>query len=595
MTPESSSHGAHKLRLILVGIGRAAYIDVNLRTKNVIVDIHAKFTSTTVHIELCGGRRCRLLSNRDWVRVTRTTSKYWLVGIGLWCVAVSGFALYSIETSKQRLADELQAAGQTLHRLISQRVAQHDAHMTSLIAVTSGPEPASFSAVRHVMETIIRFYPRIAWIELISLGDTEPEDHGVKVLLRVPEGESEDLAALRGAFAEQERGKIAVYENRNGRYLLAKKASSPSETAVVLSIDARLLLDPEERPAWAKVRLMLSGKPLLDLPAQDGVDTAASFVAPLHFESVIDGEKQQLSLLLDRSVPLAALLPARHVVGFGVMTGLALFAAMFALRQRSTTLRLRRTVGEAEIRAVLHERETMLAHASRVNALGEMASGIAHELTQPLTAILSHSQAALRLTDADTFDIHPICKALEVNVREAKRAGEMLKRMRDYASNRVPEPVRSAINGIVTEIEALTSIDLKQRGIRLDCSLAAEPLEAVADPIELEQVLHNLIRNAADALEGADTKAATIRIETQAAGCEAKIIVSDNGPGIATDALPRLFRPFFTTKPEGMGLGLSLCATLVERIDGRIEAENSAGGGARFTVTLPRLPSREAP
>ncbi|MBO9126222.1 MULTISPECIES: sensor histidine kinase [Rhizobium/Agrobacterium group] len=509
-------------------------------------------------------------------------------------MAVSGFALYSFETSKQRLAGELEAAGQTLHRLISQRVAQHDAHMTSLIAVTSGAQPAPFSAVRHVMETIIRFYPRIAWIELISLGDGEPEDHRVKVLLRVPEGGSEDLAALRGAFAEQERGKIAVYENRNGRYLLAKRASLPSETAVVLSIDARLLSDPEERPAWARVRLMINGKLLLDLPAQDGVDTAASFIAPLHFESVIDGENQRLSLLLDRSVPLAALLPARHAVGFGVMTALALIAAMFALRQRSTTLRLQREMEEAEARAALHERETLLAHASRVNAMGEMASGIAHELTQPLTAILSRSQASLRLAGADVIDIKRISSALEVNIREAKRAGELLKRMRDYASNKAPKPVQCSLNEIVKEIIALTNIDLKHRGIRLEYSLTPEPLDAVADAIELEQVLHNLIRNAADALEGDYSQATLIRIETRAVGREAKIIVSDSGPGIAVEALSKLFHPFFTTKPEGMGLGLSLCATLVERIGGKIEAENSSSGGATFTITLPRASKSDA-
>nr|WP_225906527.1 ATP-binding protein [Ensifer canadensis] len=225
--------------------------------------------------------------------------------------------------------------------------------------------------------------------------------------------------------------------------------------------------------------------------------------------------------------------------------------------------------------------------------MGELASGIAHELTQPLTAMLSRSQAALRLAGTDKPDIGLISEALEVNVREAKRAGEMLRRMRDYASNRTPEPITSAINGIVAEIAALTGSDLQRRGIQLSLDLTKEPLAADVDPIELEQVLHNLIRNAADALEGAGTKDAQVEIETRAICDEVKIIVRDNGPGIAANAFPKLFQPFFTTKPDGMGLGLSLCSTLIERVDGRIEAENAADGGAWFTITLPRAQEQE--
>jgi signal transduction histidine kinase len=113
----------------------------------------------------------------------------------------------------------------------------------------------------------------------------------------------------------------------------------------------------------------------------------------------------------------------------------------------------------------------------------------------------------------------------------------------------------------------------------------------MVDAIETEQVLHNLIRNAMDATD----KDGMIIVATKAEDDEAKIIVSDSGPGIAPELLSKLFTPFFTTKPDGMGLGLSLCATLVERVNGRIEAGNSPTGGARFIVSLPRLdPQSEA-
>lgn len=529
--------------------------------------------------------------------MTKTTFRYWLAGVGLWLAAGLSFAFYTVETTEQRLSDELEATGRTLHRLISQRVAQHDAHMTSLIAVTGGADPARSGAVRQVMESITRFYPRIAWIVLVSLesreGFSTPPGTLIRRLLEVPDGETEDLSPLGDAIAKQQPGRISVYPSQNGRYLLAKRAQPPSTAAVVLAIDARLLLEPEERPPWAQLRLTLDGQPLLDLPTETVAASGLPLIAMPHFQSVIDGESRRLTLSLDRPVSLAALLPLKQLLGFAAATGLALFAIMFALRQRQAALISQKTMQEAEARALLQERETLLAHASRVNAMGEMASGIAHELTQPLTAVLSRSQAALRLASADNPDIRPIAEALEINVREAKRAGEMLKRMRDYASNRAPKPVTSAINAIVTEIVALTLADLRQRGITLECGLAPEPIRALVDAIELEQVLHNLIRNAADALESTGTLAKLIRIQTEAVNGQIQIVVGDNGPGIAPDALQKLFNPFFTTKPEGMGLGLSLCATLVERVDGRIEAANIPGSGARFTIFLPEAQPQE--
>lgn len=539
--------------------------------------------------------------------MTSPLSKSWLFGLALWIAALLAFALYSVETSKARLAGELEVTGRTLHRLISQRAAQHDAHMTSLIALTSGAEPAPLGAVRQVMESISRFYPRIAWIALVSFdgggGSTGPgaaagaslgAGGGVRMLVEVPEGGGENLAPLRGAISEQLRGKIGVHASGNGRYLLAKRAPAPSDAVLVFGIDAALLLEPEERPEWAHLRLTLDGQELLDLPAEEALGAGASFVAAPHFEKVIDGEGQKILLSLDRPLPLDALLPLRSLLGFAALAGLASFALMFALRQRAAAQQSQQVARQAEARALLQERETLLAHASRVNAMGELASGIAHELTQPLTAVLSRSQAALRLAGAEKPDLGLITQALDVNVREAKRAGEMLKRMRDYASNKAPEPKPSALNGIVSEIVALTAADLERRGVKLELDLAAEAPEAVVDAIEMEQVLHNLIRNAADALEGAGTAGARISIATKIVGADAKIEVADNGPGIAADVLPKLFVPFFTTKADGMGLGLSLCQTLVERVDGRIEAGNGAGGGARFVITLPHASARKS-
>ncbi|WAX96580.1 ATP-binding protein [Aminobacter sp. NyZ550] len=538
-----------------------------------------------------------------------------LLGLALWLAALVAFAAVSVETSRTRMADEVEVTGRTLHRLISQRVAQHDAHLTTLIALSSGAEPAPDGAVRQVMESISRFYPRIAWLTLVSLeqevaangavaggqGSVEPGSSGasqpagggasaviVREMVDVPAGDGVELAPLGEKIVAQVRGRPSVYAAGDGRYLLAKRAPEPSDRAVVLMIEAARLLEPEERPGFAHLRISLDGADLVDLPADASVGPGVSWLKPPHFEKVIDGQGQRLSLSLDRALPLAALVPPGRFLGFAVAAGLLAAALSFGLGQRAAVKRSELAARAAEARALLQERETLLAHASRVNAMGELASGIAHELTQPLTALLSRSQAALRLSQAERPDMAMISQALDVNVREAKRAGEMLKRMRDYASNKAPERARQDLNAIVAEVVALTRTDLERRGVALVLELGQPAPEAVVDAIEMEQVLHNLIRNAAEALDSAGTVEARIAIATTIVGAEAKIEVEDNGPGIAPDVLPKLFVPFFTTKGDGMGLGLSLCQTLVERVDGRIEAGNAVGGGARFVITLPR-------
>ncbi|PWK60766.1 HAMP domain-containing sensor histidine kinase [Aminobacter sp. AP02] len=545
-----------------------------------------------------------------------------LLALVLWLAALVAFVAASVETSRTRLADELEVTGRTLHRLISQRVAQHDAHLTTLIALSSGAEPAPDGAVRQVMESISRFYPRIAWLALVSLGPegagaadggaaegasqpagitagAETEGSGaaqpagvgagsaggvsVREVVAVPALGGVDLAPLAEKIAGQVRGRPSVYAAGEGRYLLAKRAPETSDLAVVLMIDATKLVEPEERPGFAHLVLSLDGKALVDLPADASLGSGVLWLKPPHFEKVIDGEGQRLLLSLDRSLPLAALVPPGRLLGFAVVAGLLAAALAFGLGQRAAVKRSLLAAREAEERLAVQERETLLAHASRVNAMGELASGIAHELTQPLTALLSRSQAALRLARAEKPDMAKISGALDVNVREAKRAGEMLKRMRDYASNKAPERARQDLNAIVAEVVALTRTDLERRGVALVLELTQPAPEAVVDTIEMEQVLHNLIRNAAEATGSGGV----VTISTGRVGREAKIVVSDNGPGIAAEVLPKLFVPFFTTKADGMGLGLSLCATLVERVDGRIAAETVAGGGARFTVTLP--------
>lgn len=260
------------------------------------------------------------------------------------------------------------------------------------------------------------------------------------------------------------------------------------------------------------------------------------------------------------------------------------------LRHRQDAAIAREAAEAASRREALRQHETKLAHALRINSMGEMASGIAHELTQPLTALLSQSQAGRRIAAANGLADTPIDSVLAANVLQAKRAADILVRLRAYVGKSAQAAGIHDLCQHVADIVALSRIDLDRRGIALDIDLPAAPALARIDPVEIEQVIHNLIRNAADAVEQAGRSDGWVLVSLKHAGANYHITVSDNGTGIPPDILPRLFEPFFSSKPDGMGLGLSLCESIVDRFDGGIYAENGAGGGAIFTVRLPASP-----
>ncbi|MCW0002093.1 ATP-binding protein [Pararhizobium sp. YC-54] len=397
------------------------------------------------------------------------------------------------------------------------------------------------------------------------------------------------LFSIASAIARQRQGEVRTYLNDayRGRYLLGKRATMDSPgLAIIVQIDPALLIEGEELPAWAHVRLSLDGDTVLDHQAT-GSGAAGSILTQPYFSKIVDSQSQPFMVDVTRRLSVADIVNRPWIGGFALASLLVLLLLLFTRQLKANARKLQQDAREAERRAHLQEHETRLAHALRVNALGELASGIAHELTQPLTALLSQSQAALRLVSTDSPDPALLPKALSANVREAKRAGAMLKRMRDYISKREQKPVLADLNQIVADIAELVRADLEKRQIGLVLDLATPSPQAIVDPIEMEQVLHNLIRNAADALQEADTADRSIRIETVMPESGAIVRVTDTGPGIGAEALPRLFEPFFTTKIDGMGLGLALCASLVERIGGHIDVRNHPTGGATFTIALP--------
>jgi signal transduction histidine kinase len=243
----------------------------------------------------------------------------------------------------------------------------------------------------------------------------------------------------------------------------------------------------------------------------------------------------------------------------------------------------RRRVAEVESR----QRLTEIALMNRSAAAGAMSASIAHELNQPLGAILSNAEAAEILLTKNPPDIAQL-KEILVDIRQSdQRAGEIISRMRGLLKRSEIEPREVDLGDAFTSVLHILDPEARKRGVVLSADHVQNAVSVRADPVHLQQIMLNLAINGMDAMAGASA-ARRITFQTALVGNkEVEISVSDNGAGIPSDKLEDIFKPFFTTKQQGLGLGLSIVRTIVESYGGRIWAENRLGGGAVFRFTLP--------
>lgn len=229
-----------------------------------------------------------------------------------------------------------------------------------------------------------------------------------------------------------------------------------------------------------------------------------------------------------------------------------------------------------------------LARANRVATVGAVSASIAHEVNQPIASLVIDAQMGLRCMESPTPDLALAKRILERVARNADRISGIVQRTRDaiMASPRVLQSV--SLNGLIAGTRELVALELRAAGIHLQVEAGDEELSVLADPVELQQVIINLVTNAADALrEWQGPRIITISIHRQ--GQAGRIRVSDTGPGIHIDHLAQLFQPFFTTKVSGIGMGLQICRNTIEALDGDMTAANTPRGGAMFECSIPLL------
>jgi len=234
----------------------------------------------------------------------------------------------------------------------------------------------------------------------------------------------------------------------------------------------------------------------------------------------------------------------------------------------------------------LHDLQEELAHVSRVTAMGTLATSIAHELNQPLTAIANYVETAEELLenpDEETLAI--VREAMKECAQQSVRAGQIVRRLRDFISRGESERRIESLERVVNEASALAMVGAGERGVALEVKLDAAVDKVLIDRIPVQQVILNLVRNAIEAM--ADGAVRRLRITSHPAGDGfVQVSIEDSGPGLAPEVAERLFQPFVSTKSDGMGLGLSICHTIIQGQGGRIWTETSRFGGTAFHFTL---------
>lgn len=229
-----------------------------------------------------------------------------------------------------------------------------------------------------------------------------------------------------------------------------------------------------------------------------------------------------------------------------------------------------------------------LAHVTRVTSLGELAASITHEVNQPLTGIIANASASQHLLTAEPPDIDSARRAIQRTIRDGIRASDVIQRLRELFRRQDFVAEAIDLNNAADDVIAICTHDLRRRRIALEVNLASGLPPVIGDRIQLQQVILNLVMNAADALEGIEERPRVISILTLAAEPGfAQLTVRDTGRGLTTEEAAKVFDAFFTTKPNGMGIGLSVSRSIVERHKGRLWVDSNADDGAAFSFSLP--------
>jgi len=237
----------------------------------------------------------------------------------------------------------------------------------------------------------------------------------------------------------------------------------------------------------------------------------------------------------------------------------------------------------------LRQEQLKLAHVARLTTVGELTASIAHEVNQPLAAVVLNGNACLRWLDREVPDLNEARDAVRRIIRDGNRGSEVIARIRALLKREPPQKLSLDVNQVIQETLALARVDLQ--GAALQVELTDSLPKVTADRVQLQQVLLNLTVNAIDAMKPVTDRPRVLRVLTKRQGDQGDqgvvVVVQDTGVGLDAKLREQVFETFHTTKPDGLGMGLSICRSIIEGHGGRLWAESPEGPGARFQFTLP--------
>jgi len=477
--------------------------------------------------------------------------RWWILA---WVALTLAGAVAIARLELAQLKDAFETNARIMHRLLSQRVVQHDAILATLALLQPGPDGPADAAPEQRLPAL---YPQIL--------SAQRRD-------REAAWSDPAMASAEATSRQLRRATLADLDFASGRYQLVL-AAQPASYA--LTIDLRAMVPWAEwplEPASSPVRVVLehSGQQFVLQPGR---------LAPggwrFEFHKHLAADSQAFDVVATQTVGWAEL-PWGRMVLWALVLAAVLAWARHGLRQRAERSRA--------------EELLRLGQVARLNTLGELAAGMAHELNQPLTAVMASTQAARRLLDDDPPELDTARQAMAQAVEQARRASDVVGRLR----RAIERPDLSGQTQALDLVEAvrralyLLEPECQRRGVAPVIE-APQPVTVLAEPVALEQIIHNLLMNALQALEHAPADR-RLTLTVDANGSSGRLQVADTGPGIAPEVLSRIFEPFFSTRTGGLGLGLSLCETLATNMGGALTAAPNESHGALFTLTLPCQP-----
>ncbi|WP_198317613.1 sensor histidine kinase, partial [Alcaligenes faecalis] len=479
----------------------------------------------------------------------KSRHRTFLYGLLIWLgLSLAGaIVLTRAELARQQEAFTVQS--NIAYRLLGQRLAQHDA-ILQMLALLQPP-------VQRIerLGTLKAMFPQIMAIY------REESD----VAWANPQWQQAQLQSLKA-----ERAVLTDVQLAQGRYGLLV-AAHPASFAVMLDLNAAI--------AWDEWPFRRNGSPVrVVLEWQDQqwvISPGLDHAGPVVFQSgkTMTSTSQPFQLHTRRVVGYADL-PWGQAALFALASALLVALVIYVRKQREQTLRAQELL--------------RIGQVGRLNALGEMAAGLAHELNQPLTSVLANTQASLRLLQDDPPDLEPAREAMAHSVEQIKRAASVLTRLRHSLceSGLAEQCCPVSLTRVLGEAVHLLMPELERHGITLEKRLPSHDVVVVGEPVALGQIIHNLLNNAVSALGVAQISNPRIWLEVLQRQGRVELTVRDNGPGIVPQHLDRVFEPFFTTRSDGLGLGLSLSESLAQAMGGGLKAFNDPMGGAVFALEL---------